>query len=63
MKKSSLVKLSFATVVAAVALSITPNEESKAKIAGDGLRIFDGFDCFNSGGNCLPTVYVRPKRR
>ena len=63
MKKSSLVKLSLATVVAAVALSIAPAESSKANTSSayPGLRYFNGDACVNSDGNCLPTVVVRPE--
>ncbi len=63
MKKSSLVKLSLATVVAAVAFSITPNEETHASASGGSLRYFDGSECCRSGGNCLPTVIVRAPKR
>jgi hypothetical protein len=63
MKKSSLVKLSLATVVAAVAFSITPNEESHASASMGTLRKFDGNCCSGSGGNCLNTVIVRPRQK
>lgn len=62
MKKSSLVKLSLATVVAAVALSIVPAESSKANTSSAcRLRYFNGDKCINTDGNCLPTVVVRPE--
>ena len=57
MKKSSLVKLSLATVVAAVALSITPSKSVKASAGNQKLRFFNGDNCDTRLGNCLPTVY------
>jgi hypothetical protein len=60
MKKSSLVKLSLATVVTAIALSITPNEEIKASSAG--LRVYSNGNCSGDGGNCLDTVVVKPNQ-
>lgn len=60
MKKSNLVKLSLVTLVTAVALSVTPNEQIKAA-AGEDLRVFNGDSCAGSGGNCLPTIIVKPQ--
>jgi hypothetical protein len=57
MKKSSLVKLSLATVVAAVAFSITPSKTAKAADGMGKLRYFNGNECNSNSGNCLPTVY------
>lgn len=61
MEKKNLVKVSLATVALAVSLAHVAPQSSARAIAGSSYRIFDGDECCNSGGNCLPTVIITPK--